>query len=100
VNSEFFVLVPTSKSTDYTWLLQFNGLAGKTHGMIASSQGLPAPNSAFSETMTGVPVPPKGQFKIYLNPPEIARGGTTSPSVRAFKLRAAALRRWRLLGGG
>ena len=84
-NAAFYVLVPTGKTTDTTWLMKFNGLAGYYFSVVGNSKGLPGAFSGFSEFESKVglmaPVP---QFEIYLNVPEGALGGTVKPVVTSF----------------
>jgi len=83
-NANFFVHVPTGSGTDYTWLLEFNGLSGKIYDVIANAKGIPAPYSNFSESKIKVPKVPLGQYEIYLFPPAKAKGGTVAPVLTGF----------------
>ena len=74
-NAEFYVLVPISGTQhDYTWLLRFDGLAGYLYDVAGNDIGLPAPHSGFSEDQS-IASPPRPRYDIYLNVPEVARGG-------------------------
>ena len=83
-DADFYVLVPTGGGTDFTWLLEFNGLAGKIYDVIANSKGIPAPFNDLSEIKVNVTNPPLGQFQIYLAPPAEAKGGTVAPVLTGF----------------
>ncbi|MCP4753110.1 MAG: hypothetical protein GY866_19655, partial [Proteobacteria bacterium] len=82
-NAEFYVLVPTGTTSDYTWLLKFDGMAGFVYDVKGNDIGLPAPNSGFSEdeSNSGSPEP---QYDIYLNVPENAVGGSITPTIDSF----------------
>ena len=71
----YYVLVPTGGSTDYTWLMEFNGLSGRIYDVIANPTGLNPPDSGYSDTMAKV-TSPLGSYEIYLHPPALAKGGT------------------------
>jgi outer membrane protein OmpA-like peptidoglycan-associated protein len=104
-NASFYVLTPTGGSTDHTWLLQFNGLAGYKFDVTGNDIGMVAPNSGFSveEQITissggscpagylsaggtlCLAISPKPLFEIYLNVPEEGKGGGTAPKITNFK---------------
>ncbi len=85
-NASFFVLVPTGMSNDFTWLLQFRGLAGFLYDVAGNDIGLPAPNSGFSmdQSLSG---PAASQYDIYLGVPRVARGGNVVPNLADFEFR-------------
>ena len=85
-NASFYVLVPTTANNDFTWLLQFTGLAGFIYEVAGNDVGLPAPNSGFSEdeSLSG---PPQPQYDIYLSVPETANGGNVVPTLSNFEFR-------------
>ncbi len=85
-NAAFYVLVPTGKTTDTTWLMKFNGLAGFYFSVTANDIGLPKPDSSFSEYESKVVWPgPLPKYKIYFNVPEVAKGGGKKPTLSNFK---------------
>ena len=82
-SSSYYVLVPTGPSTDFTWLLQINGIAGYRYDILANSTGVPAPYSGKSVPKSAVSAP-TGAFEIYLHVPEVAKGNTAAPVVTNF----------------
>ncbi len=85
-DAEFYVLVPTGPGSDFTWLLQFNGLAGYYYYVTGNDIGLPPPDSGFSEDQNLVAGPPVPLYDIYLNVPEVAQGGDATPTLEGFGL--------------
>jgi outer membrane protein OmpA-like peptidoglycan-associated protein len=104
-NASFYVLTPTGATTDHTWLLEFNGLAGFYFDVAGNGVGMPAPSSGFSieeyVTPTGttcpqgyiyasgtnptcIATPPVAEFEIYLNIPKAAKGGGAAPKITNF----------------
>ena len=85
-NAEFYVRVPiTGTQSDYTWLLRFDGLAGNVYDVAGNDIGLPPPHSGFSEDRQ-IASAPEPQYDIYLNVPEVARGGgDITPVVSDFE---------------
>lgn len=79
-NAAFYVLVPTSATTDSVWRMQFEGLAGYAYEVAANDVGLPKPNSSLSVNVDGA-TPPLPMFDIYLNIPALAKGAGTAPQV-------------------
>jgi hypothetical protein len=88
-DAAFYVLVPTGDSSDFTWLLKFNGLAGYLFDVAGNDSGLPHPDSGFSEDEDAVDVP-EPIYDIYLNPPEAAQGGDATPTLTKFKFKGPA----------
>ena len=105
-NASFYVLTPTGGSTDHTWLLQFNGLAGYKFDVTGNDIGMVAPNSGFSVEEYVTPtsgttcpagynynpssascnaISPNPLYEIYFNVPEEAQGGGTAPKITNFK---------------
>ena len=82
-NARVYILTPVSGTTDFTWLLQFNGLAGYTFDLAANSMGLPSPKSGMSEKKALAKVP-QPEFDLYLNVPAKAKGGTKAPVLSQF----------------
>ena len=78
---KYYVQVPTGSNSDYTWLMEFAGLAAKDYDVIANPGGLNSPDSGFSESMIKVKNPPLGQYEIYLHVPQVAKGGTIKPTL-------------------
>ena len=104
-NAAFYVLTPTGPTTDHTWLLKFNGLAGFYFDVAGNDVGMPAPNSGFSiEELTQptgtscvagyqysagpppvcVATPPTAKYEIYVNVPKLATGGGAVPQITNF----------------
>ena len=88
-DASFYVLAPTGSNSDTTWLLQFNGLAGFFFDVSGNDIGLPSPNSGFSEseTKTFGPLP---KYEIYLNVPEVAKGGGKKPVLTNFAFKGVS----------
>ena len=78
-NSRFYVLTPVTTTTDFTWLLKFNGMAGFAFDLSASDIGLPAPNYGFSEKMS-LSSAPTDVYPVYFNLPAKALGGAKAPN--------------------
>jgi hypothetical protein len=110
-DAAFYVLTKTGATTDQTWQLKFNGLAGFIFEVQGNDVGLPAPNSGFSIDESKAPVNgqcdpgyqlftpappnpavclalgPAPQFEIYLGIPDVAKGGGTTPTVNNFSFK-------------
>ncbi|MDH5675666.1 MAG: hypothetical protein OEZ06_26315 [Myxococcales bacterium] len=82
-DAAFFVLTPTGPDSDFTWKLQFAGLAGFFYEVTGNDVGLPAPNSGVSEDQRDVSGP-RALYPVYLNVPETAQGGDPVPTLTDF----------------
>jgi len=83
-NANIYILAPLAGGADFTWLLQFRGLAGYTFDLSANSVGLPAPKSNTSQKRS-LASAPQPEYDVYLNLPAKAKGGSTAPALAGFK---------------
>jgi len=83
-DAEFYVLTPAGNNTDFTWLMQFNGLAGFVYTIVANDVGLAPPNTRRSQRDSKVPVDPVGVFDVYLNLPAPAKGKAVAPTAKGL----------------
>ncbi|MBK8482264.1 MAG: hypothetical protein IPL40_14035 [Proteobacteria bacterium] len=98
-NARLYGLVTTSPTTDFTWMLAFDGLGGSDRfDLVANSLGRQGnghygTSSAFDSDAFW----PASEHRLYLTPPAIAKGGTQAPGFPASATRAplpAARRRF------
>jgi hypothetical protein len=102
-DAAFYVLTKTGATTDHVWKLQFAGLAGFFFDVAGNDVGMPTPNSGFSieeetalpckpgylqGTVGGNPIciarAPTPTFEVYLGVPDIAKGGSATPTITNF----------------
>ena len=99
-NASFYVLVPSTPSADYNWVLQFNGLAGNKFDITGNGIGMPSPLSGFSvDDFTTAPCkkgykpaggtlciadPPVPIYELYLNVPKVSKGAGQAPVITSL----------------
>jgi|GEM_PF-3194749 outer membrane protein OmpA-like peptidoglycan-associated protein len=79
-NAAFYVVVPTSSTTDSVWRMQFEGMAGYSYEVAANDIGLRGLDQSGSVNMKDQ-APPNPMFEIYLNIPVQAKGGGQAAEV-------------------
>ncbi|MBI5515809.1 MAG: hypothetical protein HY909_18650 [Deltaproteobacteria bacterium] len=82
-NTDYFIVVPNGVgSENYTWRIDFEGLAGYVYTIASNPLGIDPPFSRTSQRRMGGPagifIPDR--YDIYLNLPVVSRGVTTAPS--------------------
>ena len=89
IDPRFYALVPVTGTTDVTWLMDFQGLAGFEYTVMGNASGLPGAHAGTSQDK-GTASAPQAKFEVYLHMPAEAKGGTTAPKIGQFSIKGAS----------